>query len=217
MNASNTRTNVAELLRDPDACLGHACEEAGTGGLTAFLILLSLAGSAAFGFAIGSFAGWGVAFLDAAKMAGVMLFSFALCYPTLYVFSALGGCKLTPKRLLALGLVPMAVLGCLLAALSPIMWLFSVSTESVGFIVFFSCGLVAVAVYFAQRPLLCAKERGLVISLVGMRVWFFVLIVVALQSVTLVRPMLSPLGAERTPQGKCFFLEHFKSAILEMR
>ena len=96
-------------------------------------------------------------------------------------------------------------------------WLFSVSTESVGFIVFFSCGLVAVAVYFAQRPLLCAKERGLVISLVGMRVWFFVLIVVALQSVTLVRPMLSPLGAERTPQGKCFFLEHFKSAILEMR
>ena len=97
MNASNTRTSVAELLRDPDACLGHACEEAGTGGLTAFLLLLSLAGSAAFGFAIGSFTGWGVAFLDAAKMAGVMLFSFALCYPTLCVFSALGGCKLDRK------------------------------------------------------------------------------------------------------------------------
>ena len=42
MNASNTRTSVAELLRDPDACLGHACEEAGTGGLIAFLLLLSL-------------------------------------------------------------------------------------------------------------------------------------------------------------------------------
>ena len=217
MNAINTRTSVAELLRNPDTCLGHACEDARTGGLTAFLLLLSLAGSAAFGFAIGSFAGWGVAFLDAAKMAGIMLFSFALCYPTLYVFSALGGCKQSPKRLLALGLVPMAVLGCLLAALSPIMWLFSVSTELVGFIMFFSCALAAVAVCFAQRPLLCAKERGLVISLVGMRVWFFVLIVVALQSVTLVRPMLSPLGAERTPQGKCFFLEHFKSALFEMR
>ena len=217
MNAINTRTSVAELLRNPDTCLGHACEDARTGGLTAFLLLLSLAGSAAFGFAIGSFAGWGVAFLDAAKMAGIMLFSFALCYPTLYVFSALGGCKQSPKRLLSLGLVPMAVLGCLLAALSPIMWLFSVSTESVGFIMFFSCALAAVAVCFAQRPLLCAKERCLVISLVGMSVWFFVFIVVALQSVTLVRPMLSPLGAERTPQGKCFFLEHFKSALLEMR
>ena len=106
MNASNTRVSMAELLRDPDACLGHACDDARTGGLTAFLLLLSLAGSAAFGFAIGSFADWGVAFLDAAKMAGIMLFSFALCYPTLYVFSVLGGCKLSPKRLLALGLVP---------------------------------------------------------------------------------------------------------------
>ena len=35
------------------------------------------------------------------------------------------------------------------------------------------------------------------------------------ETVTLVRPMLAPLGAERHPQGKCFFLEHFSRTIID--
>jgi hypothetical protein len=215
MKSESTRTGVAELLRDPGVCIEHARDDANTGGLIAFLLALAVAGSAAFGFAIGSFAGWDVALVDAAKFAGITLFSFALCCPTLYVFASLGGCRLPLARLVAVGLLPMAVLGCLLAALAPIMWLFSVSTESVGFIVLFSCALAAVAAYFAQRPMTLAREKGIVASSVGMRMWFFILIIVALQTVTLVRPMLAPLGAARHPQGKCFFLEHFSRTIID--
>ncbi len=37
--------------------------------------------------------------------------------------------------------------------------------------------------------------------------------VVALQTVTLVRPMLAPLGSSRDPAGKCFFLSHFARVV----
>lgn len=38
---------------------------------------------------------------------------------------------------------------------------------------------------------------------------------VALQTVTLIRPMLSPVGTERNPDGKCFFIRHFKETVLD--
>ena len=43
--------------------------------------------------------------------------------------------------------------------------------------------------------------------------WLVVFVVVALQAVTLVRPMLAPIGTPRTPEGKCFFLMHFGESV----
>ena len=43
--------------------------------------------------------------------------------------------------------------------------------------------------------------------------WLVVFAVVALQTVTLVRPMLAPIGTPRTPEGKCFFLMHFGESV----
>ena len=210
---SKIKMKISELLRNPGGCIDNVRSTANMGLIMVFLTMVAVTGSGAFGFAIGSFAGWDVAAIDALKMAGVMLFSFFLCYPMLYVFACLGGCELNPFRLMAVGLVCMAILGCLLAALAPIMWLFAVSTESVGFIVFFACALTAIAVHFAQRPLPCAYERKIASSLAGLRLWFFVFFLVAFQSVTLMRPMLSPRGSDRHPPGKCFFLEHLRCSI----
>ena len=44
--------------------------------------------------------------------------------------------------------------------------------------------------------------------------WLVVFAVVALQTVTLVRPMLAPIGTPRTPEGKCFFLMHFGEIVV---
>ena len=45
--------------------------------------------------------------------------------------------------------------------------------------------------------------------------WLVVFAVVALQTVTLVRPMLAPIGTPRKPEGKCFFLMHFGESIAD--
>lgn len=210
---NETTTGLGELLRAPGDVMGFADGKASCWRLAAFLALVTAVGCAMFGFAVGSFVDLKVAALDAAKMVGVAAFSFILCFPTLYVFATISGAKLSAARIAVLGLVFTATLGSLLAALSPILWLFSVSTEKAAFIVVLTCMFAALAVGFVARPISAAVEKGIVAKPVGLNVWLVVFVVVALQTITLVRPMLAPLGTPRTPDGKCFFLMHFGKSV----
>ena len=211
---SNEKTPwLGELLRAPGEVMGFAEGKPSCWRLAAFLAFVTAVGCAMFGFAVGSFVDLKVAALDAAKMVGVAAFSFVLCFPTLYVFATISGSKLSVARIAVLGLVFTATLGSLLAALSPILWLFSVSTEKAAFIVVLTCMFAALAVGFVARPISAAVEKGIVAKPVGLNVWLVVFVVVALQTITLVRPMLAPLGTPRTPDGKCFFLVHFGKSV----
>ena len=211
---NNEKTpGLGELLRAPGEVMGFADGRAHYWRLAVFLALVSAVGCALFGFAIGSFVDLKVAALDAAKMVGIAVFSFVLCFPTLYVFATISGSKLSASRLAVLGLVCTATLGSLLAALAPILWLFSVSTENVAFIVVLSCFLAALSLAFVVCPITAAAEKKIVANKAGLHLWLVVFAVVALQTVTLVRPMLAPIGTPRTPEGKCFFLMHFGDSV----
>lgn len=200
-----TRCGVGEVLREPGGFLDYACRVEHVVPVLLFLAGVTVAGCALFGFALGSFVDWTVAGWDALKLPGIVLFSFALCFPTLYVFASMSGCRLAPLRLAVLGLSCTATLGCMLAALAPVLWLFAVSTESLAFFTWFSCALAGAAVFAMQRPLVGACERKILAAPVGLGAWLIVFVVVALQAVTLVRPML---GGDRAPEGKCFFAQH---------
>ena len=211
---NNEKTpGLGELLRAPGEVMGFADGRAHYWRLAVFLALVSAVGCALFGFAIGSFVDLKVAALDAAKMVGIAAFSFALCFPTLYVFATISGSKLSATRLAVIGLICTATLGSLLAALSPILWLFSVSTENVAFIVVLSCFLAALSLAFVVCPITAAAEKKIVANKAGLHLWLVVFAVVALQTVTLVRPMLAPIGTPRTPESKCFFLMHFGDSV----
>ena len=211
---SNEKTpGLGELLRAPGEVMGFVDGKERYWRLAAFLALVTVVGCALFGFAVGSFVDMKVAALDAAKMVGIAAFSFVLCFPTLYVFATISGSKLSATRLAVIGLVCTATFGSLLAALSPILWLFSVSTEKAAFIVVLSCLLVALSLGFVARPIAAAAEKGIVANIAGLHMWLVVFAVVALQTVTLVRPMLAPIGTPRMPEGKCFFLMHFGDSV----
>ena len=214
MNEDNT-LGFGALLRAPGETMGFAEGRACGWGFAVFLAVTTAVGCALYGFAVGSFVDLAVAAVDAVKMVGVAAFSFALSFPTLYVFATIGGSRLSLARTAVLGLVCTATLGCLLAALAPILWLFAVSTESATFIVVLSCFLAWLALAFVVRPIAAAKAKGIVERSAGLHTWLVVFAVVALQAVTLVRPMLAPLGAERVPAGKCFFLVHFGESIAD--
>lgn len=213
MSNEATTQGLGDLLRAPGDIMAFEEGKACGWRLVAFLALVTAVGCAMFGFALGSFVDLKVAALDAAKMVGVAAFSFVLCFPTLYVFATISGSKLSAARLAVIGLVCTATLGSLLAALSPILWLFSVSTEDVAFIVVLSCALAALSFAFLVRPVAAAAKKGVVANTTGLNVWIIVFAVVALQTVTLIRPMLEPVGTPRAPEGKCFFLEHFGTAL----
>ena len=200
---------IAGVLGNPEGVIRQICASRRLGAQGAFLLLLALGGTALFGFGAGCFVDWQVALLDAVKAGGIVLFSYLLCLPTLYVFASIAGCRVGFAQLAQIGLVVLSGIGCILAALAPVLWLFAVSTESQALFVLLSFALVFVAVILGARTLGGAVKAQAVIRTTGLSAWFVVFLVVALQAITLVRPMLSPIGAERTPEGKTFFLSHF--------
>ena len=91
--SNETTPGLGELLRTPGDVMGFVEGKPRNRRLAAFLALVTVAGCAMFGFAVGSFVDLKVAALDAAKMVGVGAFSFVLCFPTLYVFTTISGSK----------------------------------------------------------------------------------------------------------------------------
>ena len=210
INAVNSEAKgIAGVLGNPEGVIRQICASRRLGAQGAFLLLLALGGTALFGFGAGCFVDWQVALLDAVKAGGIVLFSYLLCLPTLYVFASIAGCRVGFAQLAQIGLVVLSGIGCILAALAPVLWLFAVSTESQALFVLLSFALVFVAVILGARTLRGAVKAQAVVRTTGLSAWFVVFLVVALQAITLVRPMLSPIGAERTPEGKTFFLSHF--------
>ena len=210
INAMNIEAKgIAGVLGNPEGVIRQICASRRIGAQGVFLLLLALGGTALFGFGTGCFVDWQVALLDAAKAGGVVLFGYLLCLPTLYVFASIAGCKVGFAQLAQIGLVVLSGIGCILAALAPVLWLFAVSTESAALFILLSFALVFVAVALGARTLGGAVKAQAVNTTAGLSAWFVVFLVVALPAITLVRPMLSPIGAERAPEGKCFFASHF--------
>ena len=213
-NAVNSEAKgIAGVLGNPEGVIRQICASHRLGAQGVFLLLLALGGTALYGFGAGCFVDWRVALLDAAKAGGVALFGYLLCLPTLYVFASIAGCRVGFAQLAQIGLVVLSGIGCILAALAPVLWLFAVSTESAALFVLLSFALVFVAVALGARTLGGAVKAQAVNSSTGLSAWFAIFLVVALQAITLVRPMLSPIGAEREPEGKCFFLSYFFKSL----
>ena len=223
MNEQNDNNNavnreakgIAGVLGNPEGVIRQICASRRLGAQGVFLMLLALGGTALFGFGAGCFVDWQVALLDAVKSGAIVLFSYLLCLPTLYVFASIAGCKVGFVRLALVGLVILSGIGCILAALAPVLWLFAVSTESLAFFVLLSLALVIVAVVLGARTLGGAVKAQVVDRPTGLSAWFVIFLVVALQAITLVRPMLTPIGAERKPDGKCFFFSHFTQCMVQ--
>ena len=232
--------SLAELLKAPDR-FAAGLAAPGSGARILRSLAIAAAGFALYGFAAGFFSGsWTVALLSAAKGAAVALFAFALCLPSLYVFACVAGTTLGAAPLVALGAACAATGGMLLAALAPVLWLFAVSSEHPGFLTPLAFLLALGAVYFSVRPALGARAAGTLHATLGLRAWLFVFVLVALQTVTLLRPFLSappaPAADEDRPAAaaaatapaattatapaparqKLFFLEHF-FRVLENR
>lgn len=204
----------AEFLRDPARLADGILADRGNVARLVGGLVTGLVGFALFGFAAGFFAGWKIAFVDAAKGAGIAAFSYALCLPALYVFASLGEARLTAAQIVTLGASSFGTAGLLFAALAPVVWLFAVSTSSATFIALLFFAVILVSLFFTLHPAQALARRGAIGSVTGMRVWMALLVLVSLQTVTLLRPMLAPppekgSNADEKRHEKCFFLTHF--------
>lgn len=208
---------ISGILGNSDEFIRRLCTASNPWREAGLLSLLALGGTAVYGFAAGWFVDWQVALIDSVKAAGIILFSYLLCLPTLYVFASLGGCRVGFGRLALVGFVTMSAIGCILAALAPVLWLFAVSTESMALFVLLIFVLVLVAVILGTRTLSGLVKAQAVNSGSGISAWFIIFLFVAMQMITVVRPMLTADAKSKLEQSqcKCFFLKHFVDTMEE--
>jgi hypothetical protein len=170
---------------------------------------------AVFGLSIGLFGGWQVAAMSVMKVPLIALCSMLLCFPSLYVFTAVLGSPMTFGQAFALGSACLAMTGLILVGLAPVAWLFSVSTASLGFVVVMTIVIWVVAMSFAGNFLGRAREVGLLKRGEGLGIWFVILAVVMLQMTTVMRPILT--APKKNESGitaeKKFFMRHFADSF----
>ena len=208
---------ISGMLGNSEEFIRRLCTASNPWREAGLLSLLALGGTAVYGFAAGWFVDWQVALIDSAKAAGIVFFSYLLCLPTLFVFASLGGCRVSFGRLALVGFVTMSAIGCILAALAPVLWLFAVSTESMVLFVLLVFVLILVAVILGARTLSGLVKAQAVNSGSGISAWFIIFLFVAMQMITVARPMLTADSKSKLEQSqsKCFFLKHFTDTMEE--
>jgi hypothetical protein len=203
--------DIDQLLRDPEVAARRACQPPGI-ARTFRWIALALAALAIYGLAAGSFQGGTTLLLAALKAPLIVLGSVALCTPSLFVFGTLAGSRVKPRGLIAALAGFTLVLALVMLGLVPVAWLFSVSSKSLGFVVFLHLMVWLVALILAHRHLRLLLNGVGGLATAGM--WPLLLLVVALQMTTYLRPVL-----ERAPGdpvfagGKMSFLQHIAKIV----
>lgn len=210
-----TGNAVASLLKAPGSVVEAIANRKRTVTTGITLLVAAIVFHAIFGLAIGFFGGWSVAVMDVVKVPLVAVCSLFLCYPSLYVFSCVGGVPLSLSQTFALGASCLAMIGLLLVGLAPVAWLFAVSTASIPFITILALGIWCVAGGFAVKYIGKLQTHILFSRTGGIKVWFVIWVVVTMQMFTCMRPILVQPDNETgwwTSQ-KLFFLQHLGSTF----
>jgi len=176
-----------------------------------FFLIGALLFHAVFGAAMGLFGGAEAGLASAFKAPLVGLFALVLCFPSLYVFSSVGGAPLSLRQTFLTATSCLAMIGLLLVGLAPVAWLFAVSTASLRFMMILVLVAWGIAVWFARRYLNGIRLIPEFQQSGGISCWFLVFVVVSLQMATCLRPMLTAPTPERgwLTSEKKFFMAHF--------
>ena len=118
---------VSLLLQRPESLLGDIAGRRVGIGRTAALIAVAVAGTAAFGAAVGSYVGGMQTLHAAVKMPILFLGTLAVSFLLMHVLGAAFGLGLAAGQTASLCLTSIAVTGTVLGALAPLLWLLAAS------------------------------------------------------------------------------------------
>jgi hypothetical protein len=207
-NAPDLAMTIETLLKSPGRVLYEWQE--GRGGLVGrHLAMIATVAFLLFGLILGLFSGGTQLWAAPVKVFAGILISALIALPSLYVFSCLGGIDMTTRKAAGLLLLGLALLGMVLLGLCPVAWIFSQSTQAIGFMGFLvllfwitSLSFGLLLIFRSARKF--GTDRGGYLVL-----WAIIFVTVTLQMSTSLRPIIGPAEETLLPQEKRFFLGHW--------
>ena len=196
------------LLRAPERALA-ALNHQKFGLLQLFLLVVACVSVTAV--VLASFSGGWQYLAVPLKFVIVVVAGPLLCLPSLYIFSCLSESKSSVRDVaLALG-SGLGVQALLLCGLAPVAWVFSQSTNSVGFM-----GALYLAMYLVSSAFGLGLTRRLLaqdgLRVGNYRLWQIMFMVVVLQLSTTLRPIVGPFDGFAARE-KLFFAVHWLQSL----
>ena len=196
------------LLKHPGSAIFEFTEGTRAASLGRSLLIVILAGLALFGVAAVDFTQgiqWWAAPL---KLIGGLFLSALLCLPSLYIFSCLSGLEIRFKTSVGLLLTALALSGLLLAGFTPVVWVFSQSSESLPFMGAVMIVIWGISLFFGLKFLSTAARALGMKHGFHLRLWIGIFVLVTFQMSCALRPLLGHAGTF-LPTEKKFFLQHW--------
>lgn len=215
MNTCKPTELFDALLRKPkESATGLATEPTRSSML--WFASAALGSMALYGLVLGLFTGGTQIWAAPLKLTIGLLFAALICFPSLCILGALAGSEASPRGNLAVLCGGLALCGLLLLGFAPVLWVFSQSTESLGFFGFLGIAIWLASVVqglgFIMRGLKGTTARGFA----PLTLWAAVFLLVAMQMTSALRPII---GTSKTllPTQKMFFIEHWMNASTDTR
>jgi hypothetical protein len=196
------------LLKHPGSAIHEFTIGNRAGPLSRSLLWLVLAGLALFGVAAVDFTHGIQWWATPLKLIGGLFLAALLCLPSLYIFSCLSGLEIRFKTSLGLLLSALALSGLLLAGFTPVVWVFSQSSDSLPFMGAVMILVWSISLFFGLKLLSASAAALGMKQKLHLRLWMGIFVLVTFQMSCAVRPLL---GQAETflPTGKKFFLQHW--------
>ena len=202
---------ISHLLKKPLSVIHTIDEKENFRWLPIFittLIALTL-----FGFIIGSFNGvteqmWAAP----VKIVGGILFSSIICIPSLYIFCCIGGLDLKFSTIFGSQVCTIAITSILLIGFSPVIWLFSSSSNSISFFGFLALLIWIICLFMGLKFLTKSGKAFGMKYTKHLYLWAGIFTLVTLQMPPPLRPII---GSKDTKEPflqldeKKFFLQHW--------
>lgn len=204
---------IEAILRHPRRIVYQLhCSGPGASSLMVGLFIIVMVCGLAYGAVVGSFSGGVQLWAAPVKIALGTVFAAAICLPSLYIFSSLGGSEAKLSQVLGLLLGQLALTYLLLIGLAPVAWIFSECMESVAGMGTLHLLFWFVSIAFGIRFLRNGFRLLGIHSTSGINLWTILFLLVAMQMTTVLRPLVgtSPTWLNHE---KRFFLVHWTECI----
>lgn len=207
-NTNNLAVLFEVLLKSPISLIEHIKKKPNLIGINCALFGIASGSFILFGIVMGSFSMGVQLWASPAKILMGVLLSALICFPSLYIFTALTGTLCSVRVMFTGMLATLALMGILLIGLSPVIWVFSQSINSIAFMGFLilACWLLTMifgVTFLVKLVKKCGSKNYFLVSL-----WTVIFLLVTLQMSTTFRPIIGTSDKFFTHEKK-FFLLHW--------
>jgi hypothetical protein len=200
---------IESILRQPRR-VQHALRQPGAMRVVASMVFVAVICALTYGVVIGTFSRGPQLWIAPLKIAGGLLIAAVICLPSLYIFACLSGSRARLSEMAGLLAGLLLLMTLLLIGFAPVAWLFSESTNSIGWMGFLHLLFWGIATIFGMRFLGAGFAGTQAKSQAGLRVWAVIFVLVCLQLTTALRPII---GTSDTvfpgATEKKFFIKHW--------